>query len=331
MTFTMPTLTVVAFALSLLTAPLAAEAEQPRKVARIGFLSPGSPAAAPKLLEAFRQGLRELGWVEGQNIAIEWRFAEGKFERLPELAAELVALKVDLLVAAAPQPARAAKEATSAIPVVFIGVADPVRIGLISSLARPGGNVTGVTTLVPGEFIAKQVELLKETVPKASRLAVLMNPTNAVHVERMDELRGAAQKLGLALQWLEARAAGDFEGAFQAASGKRADMLVVLGDPLVGLHRKRVVELAAQHRLPAIYLFREDVLAGGLMSYGPVLTDLFRRAGTYVDKILKGAKPADLAAEQPTKFELLVNLKTAKALGLSIPPSVMVRADQVIE
>ena len=313
--------------LGLLSAWLAAEAQAARKVARIGILSSTDSA----VWEAFRQGLRELGYVEGRNLTTEWRWHKGQFERLPDLAAQLVRLKVDVIVVSAPQPTAAVKAATTTILVVFIAVADPVRVGIVSSLARPGRNATGFATVVPEGFPGKLLELLKEAVPKASRIAVLVNPTNEMHRVSLPQSVAAADALKVRLQILEARGPDDLERAFDAATRERAEAIHVYGDPLTFIHRARIAELAARSRLPALYLFRENVEAGGLMSYGPSQPDIFRRAAGYVDKILKGAKRADLPVEQPTKFELVINLKTAKALGLRIPQSVLIRADEVIQ
>jgi putative ABC transport system substrate-binding protein len=313
---------------SLLAAPLAAEAQPAGKVPRIGVLSSASGAT----WEGFRQGLRELGYTEGRTILIEWRWTEGKAERAPELAAELVRLQPEVLVTSGPQPSAAAKAATATIPIVFIAVADPVSVGLVATLARPGSNITGLATLVGAGFVGKLIEVLKEAFPQVSRVAILINPTNAMHQQIVaNELPQAAERLRLTLLTVEARAADSLTGAFETAVRSRAGAIMVLGDPLVFVHRARIAELAAKHRLPAMYLFRESVEAGGLMAYGPSFHDLGRRAASYVDKILKGAKPGDLPIEQPTKFELVINLKTAKAVGLTIPPSLLQRADQVIE
>jgi putative ABC transport system substrate-binding protein len=274
--------------------------------------------------------LKDLGWVEGQNIVIEWRFAGGRAERLPDLAAELVRLQVDLIVVPSTPPALAAKNATKTIPIVTVGVGDPVGLGLVASLARPGGNITGLTGVVTPEIAGKQLELLKEAVPKVSRVAVLWNPATPGNALALRETEIAARVLGVELQLLEARSLNDFDSAFAAMTAKRAGALLVLGDVMFVTHRIRLAELVAKSRLPAMYGLREYVEAGGLMSYGPIASELFRRAATYVDKILKGAKPADLPVEQPTRFELVVNLKTAKALGLTIPQSVLIRADEVI-
>ena len=319
---------------SLLAAPLAAEAQQQaRKVVRIGYLGDEpvtTPIVAP-VWGAFIEGLRELGWVEGQNVTIEPRFSEGKMERLPDLAAELVRLKVDVIVAAGSQPPVAAKQATGTIPIVITNMGDPVGTGLVSSLARPGGNVTGLSLLTP-ELIGKQLELLKEIVPGLSRVAVLRNPTSPIHPLSLREAEVAARSLGVQLQVLDARGPDEFEMAFGAMSRERAGALNVLGDGMFFLHRTRIAVLAAKHRLPAIFAQRQHADAGGLMAHGSSLRDNFRRAATYVDKILKGAKPADLPVEQPTKFELVINLKTATALGLTIPPSLLLlRADELIQ
>jgi ABC-type uncharacterized transport system substrate-binding protein len=291
-----------------------------------------SPSDRPSHLDAFRQRLRELGWVEGQNIVIDYRYAEGRVDRLPDLAAELVRLKVDLIVASAgTQAATAAKNATETIPIVMIYVRDPVGTGLIASLARPGGNVTGVSGSAGLELFAKQLELLKETVPKIRRVAILSNPDNAYHQLAIREVNVAARSLGVQLQLLEARGPNEFDGAFAAMAKERVGALLVLSDAIFGSHRTRLADLAARSRLPAAFGVRDDVEAGGLMSYGPSILDSYRQAATYVDRILRGAKPADLPVERPTKFELVINLKTAKALGLTLPPSLLQRADQIIE
>ncbi len=317
----------------LLAAPLAAEAQQAAKVARIGYLSTNL-AANPHLHEAFLQGLRDLGYVEGRNVVIEYRDAEGKPERLPALAAELVALKVDVIVVAeAHHAALAAKQATRTIPIVFAAAADPVESGLVTSLARPGGNVTGLSIVAP-ELVGKCLELLKQAVPGVSRVAVLWEPGAVGERTEKDMLKEAdvaARALGVRLQFVEVRGPADFDRAFSDMTRARAGALTVLPSNMFVNERRRLVDLAAKNRLPAVYPWRESVDAGGLMAYGPNLADLFRRAATYVDKILKGAKPADLPVEQPTKFELVINLKTAKALGLTIPPSLLQRADEVIQ
>ena len=321
---------IATLGLGLLAAPLAADAQQPGKVARIGILPPGPLAVRLHLWDAFRQGLRDLGYVEGQNIVLVFPSAEVRPERLTDLAAELVRLKVDVIVTAATVGTQAAQQATRTIPIVMAFITDPVETGLVTSLARPGGNITGLSFLSP-ELYGKRLQLLKEVVPGLSRTAVLSGPTNLDVANQVRELKTAAGALGVQLQILEVRSADDFEKAFQAATRGRAGALLTLDDSLTYSYRPRIVEFAAKHRLPAIYGVREVVDAGGLMSYGASLLDLYRRAATYVDKILKGAKPADLPVEQPTKFELVINLKTAKALGLSIPHSVLIRADQVIQ
>ena len=316
---------IVALTLSLLAAPLAATAQQPAKVPRIGLIRPGSPPDPNA--EAFLQGLRDLGYVEGRTIAIEYRWAQGSPERIPDLTAELVRLKVDVIVTSG-QFALAAKQATSTIPIVMSVSADPVGSGLVASLARPGGNITGLTVMSP-ELSEKRMELLKEALPKLSRVAVLRDPGQPPTTLRRTE--AAARALGLRLQTLEVRDINDLEPALAAAKKGRAGALNILDSSFFAAHRARIVEAVARTRLPAMYYQREFVDLGGLMSYAPHFPDLFRRAATYVDKILKGAKPADLPVEQPTRFELIVNLKTAKALGLTIPPSILIRADQVIQ
>jgi putative ABC transport system substrate-binding protein len=316
---------------SLLAAPLAAEAQQPAKVPRIGWLSIASREGVSHLLEAFSQGLRDLGYVEGQTIAIEYRFAEGRPERLPGLAAELVGLRVDIIVTPNPAGTQAAKETTRTIPIVMLAVLDPVGSGLVASLARPGGNITGlIATASPG-IVGKHLEMLTEAVPKVSRVAVLRNPTNpdAAHMSREGD--GAARTLGVQLQVLDVRVPNELDSAFAAMTRHRAGALLLLGDTMFFLHRARIASLAAKSRLPTVSGAREMAEAGLLMTYGRSFSYDFRRAATYVDKILKGAKPGDLPIEQATKFDLVINLKTAKALGLTIPPSLLQRADQVIE
>ena len=322
---------IAAVGAGLLAAPLVAGAQQAGRVHRIGYLTGGLSTDRPHLIEAFRQGLRELGWVEGQNIVIEYRYAEGRFDRLPDLAAELVRLKVDILVAVATPASAAAKNATGTIPIVGISLGDPVGTGLIASLARPGGNITGVSYSVGVETIGKGLELLNEIVPNVRWVAILSNPGNPLHAPAVRDLKVAARSLGEQLQLLDARGPTEFDGAFAAMAKERVGGLFVVADTMFNLHRARLVELAAKSRLPAAYGTRDAVESGGLMSYGPSLPDLFERGATYVDKILKGAKPADLPVEQPTKFELVINLKTAKALGLTIPPSLLARADEIVE
>jgi putative ABC transport system substrate-binding protein len=317
----------------LLAAPLAAEAQQAGKVYRIGYLA-SNLAASPQLHEAFRQGLRDLGYFEGRNVAIEYRDGEGKLERLPALAAELVALKVDVIVTGGGTPAAlAAKQATRILPIVFTAAADPVTDGLVPSLARPGSNVTGLSLLFP-ELVGKRLEQFKQAVPGVSQVAVLWQPGGLGERTEMDMLKEAevaARALGVRLLFVEARRPADFDRAFSDMTRAGAGALSVLPSPTFLYERRRLVDLAAKNRLPTVFPLREYVDAGGLMAYGPDLADMYRRAATYVDKILKGAKPADLPVEQPTKFELVINLKTAKALGLTIPPSLLRRADQVIE
>ena len=317
---------------SLLAAPLAAEAQQAGKVWRIGFLSPSVSAdlRLQGLLQAFRQGLSELGYVEGRNVAMELRWAEGKYDRLPGLARELVGLRMDVIVAVAVPAIRAAKEATRTIPIVMAAVVDPVATGLVASFSRPGGNITGQSTMAP-EVVGKQLEMLKEIVPKASLVAALWNPSNPGNPPQLRGAEVAARTLGLRLQPLEARNPSDFDNAFAMMTKQRSDALIVLVDVMFNEHRTRIAHLATVSRLPAVYGLPEHAAAGGLITYSASTRELFRRSATYVDRILKGAKPADLPIEQPTKFELAINLKTAKALGLTIPPSLLQRADQVIE
>ena len=319
---------ITGVALGIATAARSA-AEPTGKVPRIGWLGGPTRDSAEPFVQEFQRGLKDLGWVEGQNIAIEWRFAGGQAERLPYLAAELVRLDVDLIVVPSTPTALAAKNATNKIPLVTVGGADPVGLGLVASLARPGRNITGSTSTVGPEIAGKQLRLLKEIVPRVSRMAILWNPTTQSTALAVRETKIAGQ--GLELQFLEARSVDDFNGAFAAMNTKRAGALLVLGDILFLTHRTTLAELAASRRLPAMYVQREYVDAGGLMSYGPILSELFRRAATYVDKILKGAKPADLPVERPTKFELVINRKTARALGLTIPQSLLLRADEVIQ
>ncbi len=283
------------------------------------------------MVDAFLQGLRDLGWVEGKTIVIEYRWAEGRPDRLPDLAAELVRLKVDVILAGSHAVAVAAKNATATSPIVMATGADPVRFGLVASLARPGGNVTGLSFSVGTDIVGKWLELLKEIVPKVRRVAVLSNPANPSHALVIESVTVAARAMGVQLQLLKAGGPNEFDNAFAAMSRERAEALLVLLDPFFSFHRVRLSDLVAKSRVPAMYGSREYPEAGGLMSYGADYRHNFRRSATYVDKILKGAKPADLPIEQPTKFELVVNLKTAKALGLTIPPSLLLRADQVIE
>jgi ABC-type uncharacterized transport system substrate-binding protein len=318
----------LAGAAALLAAPLAAKAQQAGRVYRVGYLSTG---ALPP--EAFLQGLRDLGYVEGRNVVIDYRSAEGKPERLPALAAELVALKVDVIVAPNTPAALAAKQATRTLPIVFIGVGEPVTSGIVTSLARPGGNVTGLSIVSP-ELVGKWLELLKQAVPGVSRVAALWQPGAMDERTEKDMFKGAevaARALGVRLHFVEARGPEDFDRAFSDMTRARAGALTVRPAPMFVSERRRLVDLAAKNRLPTVYPWREFVEAGGLMAYGPNLADLFRRGATYVDKILKGTKPGDLPVEQPPKFDLVINLKTAKALGPQIPQSLLQRADQVID
>jgi putative ABC transport system substrate-binding protein len=317
--------------LGLLLALSASEAQQAGKVARIGYLGFGFPARVSGLVDAFREGLRERGWIEGRDFTIEFRWAEGKAERLEGLAAELVQLKVDVIVAGAELPAKVAKKVTTTIPIVMTTSEDPVGSGLVESLARPGGNVTGSTLMVL-DLAAKRLELLKELVPGVSRIGVLWNANDPAKQREFRETQAAARALGLVLHSAEIRGPDpDLGRAFSAIVRERSGALVIMGDTLVFSYRVEIAALAAKHRVPAMWATREFVQSGGLIAYGPSASDLFRRAAAYVDKILKGAKPADLPVEQPTKFELVINLKTAKTLGLTIPPSLLARADQIIE
>src|SRR5262245_36795909 len=319
----------VVLLVSLMLTPLPTEAQQARKVYRVGYLT-----SLGQMTEGFHEGLRDLGYVEGGNVVVEYRSAEGKLEQLPALAAELVALKVDVIVTSAITPAaQAAKQATRTIPIVFIGAGDPVTSGLVTSLARPGGNLTGFSLFAP-ELVGKRLELLTQAVPGVSRVAVLWQPGAIGERTEQDILRGtevAGRALGVGLQLVEVRRPNDLDWAFLEMTRARAGTLIVLTSAMLNKEQKRVVDLTVKNRLPTGFSFRDFVDAGGLMSYGLNLADLYRRSATFVDKILKGAKPADLPVEQPTKFELVVNLKTAKALGLTIPPSVLGRADQLIE
>jgi putative tryptophan/tyrosine transport system substrate-binding protein len=317
-------------AVVLLAVAVIAEAQQPKKVPRIGYLTASTPVAQLPGTEALREGLREFGYVEGQNIAIEFRYAEEKPERLPALAAEMVRLKVDVIVTGGPTATRTAKETTNTVPIVMSQDSDPVGNGFVASLARPGGNITGLATLSP-ELSGKRLELLKEIVPKLNRVAVLGTSTNPGNAQGLKETELAAKAFRVQLQYLDVRDPKDIEIAFREASREQADAVLVLGGPVVLPQRTKVAELAVKNRLPAIYNRPEFVEAGGLVSYSASYTDMSRRAATYVDKILKGAKPADLPVEQPTKFEFIINLKAAKQIGLTIPPNVLARADKVIK
>ena len=317
---------------ALLVAPLATTAQQAARFARIGFLA-GNLAGAPHLVAAFRQGLQDLGYVEGRNIVIEFRDAKGEAERLPALAAELVALKVDVILAAGTQHVLAAQRATKTIPIVFADVADPVSRGFVTSLARPGGNITGLSNLNT-DLVGKWLELLKQAVPGVNRVAFLWQPgylPERAEKDVLHQAQTAAQTLGVRMQLIEVKGRGDLDGAFAEMTRGRIDAVIVWGNILFIAERKRIAELAAGNRLPSSYSMSEFVDAGGLMSYAPNVADNFRRAASYVDKILKGAKPADLPVEQATKLELTINLKTAKVLGLTIPPSLLQRADRVVE
>jgi ABC-type uncharacterized transport system substrate-binding protein len=320
---------ILVAAMLLVTAGLV-EAQQPTKIPRIGFLTAGSSSTIPARIDAFRQGLRELGYVEDKNIVIEWRFGEGKLDRLPALVAELVRLKVDVILSAGAAVTRPAKDATRTIPIVMAQDTDPVGNGFVASLARPGGNITGLSSY-SAELNGKRLELLKEIVPKLSRLAVVGESTYPGNAQSLKETELAAGALKVQLQYLDVLDPKDIETAFRDTSKGRADGVLLLQSAVLNSQRKQTADLATKSRLPAIYYAPEFLDAGGLMSYAASITDLYRRAATYVDKILKGAKPADLPVEQPKKFELIISLKAAKQIGLTIPPNVLVRADQVIK
>jgi putative ABC transport system substrate-binding protein len=297
---------------------------------RIGFLGvwADEPARDP-VHAAWLSGLREKGWIEGKNLLVEYRYAA---DRLPHLAAELVALAPELIIAPGPQAALALKSATSTIPIVFVAVADPLGLGLVQSLSRPSGNITGLATMVPDDFLAKRLEILRELVPGASKIALLVNPGNPMHRLNLGEfISGTARRLGVALLTVEATTAEELDIAFASAAAQHADAIIDLGDALTFVQAPRIIALAAKYHLPANYLFRRCADVGGLVVYGPDFADLYRRAAGYVDKILKGTKPSDLPVERPTKYELIINMKTAKTLGLSVPPSLLISADQVIE
>ena len=320
----------IASGIALLAAPSAAKAQPVGKVYRMGYLGSGSSTSG--FHEQFRQGLSELGWIEGRNIVIDYRFADGRFERLPELATELVRLKVDVIVAQPTPAALAAKNSTGSIPIVMINVGDPVGLGLVASLARPAGNVTGTAFDIGLETFDKALELLKEAIPKARDVAVLSNPANPAQALAIrDHLKVTAQSLGLRLLLREARGPDEFGPVFADIAKERVDALLVVAESLFLLHRTTLAELALKYRLPTMYGLRESVVAGGLMSYGPSLAHNSRRAAVYVDKILRGVQPADLPVQQPTKFELVINLKTANVLGISIPQPLLLRADEVIK
>jgi putative ABC transport system substrate-binding protein len=324
------TLTLV---LVLLAAPLAAGAQQTGKVARIGMLLRGAappPGQPSPLLDAFRGGLRDLGYVEGQNIVIEYRWSEGREQRFPDLAIDLVRLNVAVIVAQGTLAVLAAKGASSTIPIVMTAVGDPVGTGIVASLPRPGANITGLS-LLDTDLDSKRIELLKEAVPGLTRIAILWSANDPGMTLAFSRVEVAAQAVGLSLQSLAVREPGDFPGAFQAAHARRVEALIVTAQTFTLRHLVQILDLAAKHRLPAMYTIRGFVDAGGLMAYAPSLSDQFRRAATYVDKILRGAKPADVPVEQPTKFEFVINMKTARVLGLTIPPSLLLRADQLVE
>jgi ABC-type uncharacterized transport system substrate-binding protein len=320
----------ILLAMMLLAVGVTAQAQQPKQIPRIGFLNPVSPSTISARIEAFRQGLRELGYVEGKNIVIEWRSSEGKADRLPGLAAELVRLKADVIVTIGPPATRAAKQATATIPIVMAYDDDPVGSGFVASLARPSGNITGLATLAP-EVSGKQLELLKEIIAKLSRVAVIGTATRPGNPQALREINLAADAVGVQLQYVEVQVPQEIETAFRAATKEHADAVLVLSNPILISQRKQIADLAIKNKLPVIYNRPEFVEDGGLVFYGVSYTDLLRRAATYVDKILKGANPADLPVEQPTKFELVINLKTAKQIGVTIPPNVLARADKVIK
>jgi putative ABC transport system substrate-binding protein len=323
-------ITVLQLCAMLLALSVPVEAQQQlKKLHRIGILLVGSSSFYSAWIDVFRQGLKELGYIEGKNIAIEYRYAEGKADRLPALAAELVGLKVEVVFTSSTPSVLAVKKATSTIPIVFVSISDPVASGLVTSLARPGGNITGLS-IVAVELSGKRLELLKEAVPSVTRVAFIWNSANPAQAPQWREAQAAAQALGLQLQSLEVRSANDFDSAFEAALRERAQALVTTPAALLGAHLKRIVEFAAKNRLPTMYGNPQFVDAGGLMSYAPDYTVQYRRAAIYVDKILKGSKPADLPVEQPTKFEFVINLKAAKQIGLTIPPNVLARADRVV-
>ena len=323
-------LSACALVLILMAVPLTAEAQSPKGIPRVGFLSSTTAEAARGYLAAFQQGLRELGYVEGKNILVEQRYAGAQFERLPALAAELVHLKVDVLVVGGAPAAHAAKKVTNAIPIVMTYVADPVGTGLVTSLARPGGNVTGLSDFTAG-VVVKRLQLLKEVVPAASRIAALLNPANPTNPLQIKLIQAAAPILGVTLVTFEAKRVDEIDRAFAAIAAERPGALIVIGDPLLSGQRRKIISLAAKSRLPAIYASGVWADDGGLIGYGTNFENLNRRAAIYVDKILRGANPADLPVEQPTKFELVVNVKTAKSLGLTIAHTLLVRADRLVE
>jgi putative ABC transport system substrate-binding protein len=316
--------------LALAAMPLAAAAQPAGKLPRIGFIGNSTAALEANLVGPFREGLRDLGYVEGHNVLIDYRWAEGEYERFPALIAELLALKVDVLVAAGTPAAQAVKSATTSTPLVMVAVGDPIHTGLVASLARPGGNLTGLVSIAP-DLEGKRLELLKETVPKLSHVSFLMNPANAFHAVSEKQARAAAAALGLKVQFVPVRAESEFDPAFETIIRERSGAFIMLADRLFLHHRVRIADFATRARLPAIYAYAELVEAGGLMSFGPSYPAMHRRAAYFVDRILKGTKPADLPMEQPTKFELIINTKAAKRLGLALPASLLLRADRLIE
>ena len=320
-----------ALAGALLAIPYAAVAQATGKIWRVGFLEAGAPTANPQFIDAFKRGLTALGYVEGQNVVIIDRWADGQIDRFPALLSEIVQLKPDVIVVGSTAGALAAKAAVSAIPVVFVGVQDPLGAGLVGSLARPQGNLTGFSLAEEDGLLGKRLEILREMVPAIDRLALIWNPASPTGAPRLKEARSATAKFGMTLEPFEVRDAKELDAVFAVIAKERIGALMVIADPLTVRNRQRIVALAASKRVPAMYSFLEFAQAGGLVAYGPSVPELFRRAATYVDKLLKGAKPADLPVEQPTKFELLINLKTAKALGLTIPQSLLLRADEVIQ
>jgi putative ABC transport system substrate-binding protein len=321
---------LVTLTLGVLVGPLAVQAQQTGKLYRIGFLGNSTAALEANLVRPFREGLRELGYVEGHNLVIEYRWAEGTYERFPALIAELLARKVEVIVTAGTPASLAVQKATTSVPVVIVGVGDPVATGLVASLARPGGNITGLTS-IGDELDGKRLELLREVVPNLAHVAAFGNLGNASHKKAFDQMQAAAAVLQIKVLFLDVRAAEQFEDALAAIARERPGALLVLGDRLFLHNRVRIMDFAAQHRLPGVYAYRELVEAGGLMSFGPSYAGLHRRAAYYVDRILKGTKPADLPMERPMTFELVINLKTAKALGLTIPSTVLFQADEVIQ
>jgi ABC-type uncharacterized transport system substrate-binding protein len=322
-------ITVLTLCTMLLALSVSAEAQQPLKIPRIGVLSVTSPATIAARLDAFRQGLRELGYVDGKNIVVEYRYADGNLDRVPALAAEMVRLNVEVILTGGSAATRPAKEATATIPIVMAQDTDPVGNGFVASLARPGGNITGLSIVAP-ELSGKQLELLKETVPKLLRVVVLSHPNEPSYIQLRKEMELAAKALKIQIQFLDARSPKDVETAFREATKRHADAVLVPTTPIVASQRAQIADLAVKNRLPAMYGQPEYVDVGGLMFYGTSITDLFRRAAVYVDKILKGTKPADLPVEQPTRFEFIINLKAAKQIGLTIPPNVLARANRVI-